>query len=929
MSNFRIIFSHPWFLFLLIPAIALTFIPYFRITKKYRRTRNRVTSLVLHMCIMVFAVCLVSGLAFAYQVPNTSNEIILLVDMSKTEEQSEDTRNEFIQTVLYSSLGDNYKVGVVTFGFDQVYAVPLTYNIDSVYNGYLASELPDASATNIADALTYTADLFTNPESAKIVLITDGKETDKSALAVIRSVSAKGIRVDTANINSTYGLGDVQVIGMELPDYHVNANEECTVTVAIQSKAEVYSEIELYDNGTLMGTWGQFLPEGVLSLTIPHTFNMDGLHELFVDVKVDGDILNENNGYFSYMYLEVFNKILVLEREDGESDFIKNLLTDKDLYNLDVKNISSSANIPKTLDDLRQYDQIILNNIAEKEMPVGFGDLLYTYVYEYGGGVFTVGGDDENSEANAYSNSSEKAVYGSKYQQMLPVQLINYTPPVGVVVLLDRSTSMAWTYDGREKMEWAKDGTAACLNALTERDYFGLIMFSWELEIVLEPTPRTQEAKILAAIDSCNWIVDGTSYPAAIERAGIMLRSMDQVDKKHIILVTDGEVPDDEVETYEKLIKDLYESSGITFSVVGLGMEPEYEVKMERAAELGHGRSHNVTNLNNLVREMREDLNAPEIKDLVEEEFSPMIANPTSPLVQDLERDTESGNRDKLAVTLDGFYGTKVKSSADLVLVGDYKVPIYAQWKFGKGMVGSFMCDLSGKRSSRWINDTSGQEFVKKAVANLMPVQNIRPNDIAVTLKGDNYINQMSVVSELKEGEYLDGAIIEYTDEGEKSVPLGEITKSENLSELDNYVTAALNADNNYTRATFVIKKGGVYKIVINKRDAGGNIIGTREVYRVFSYSKEYDSFNVPADEELAAHLKEIASRGNGSLIEDLDSPMEIFKDFVTKFDRVFDPRLILAITSIVLFILDIAVRKFKFKWIHELIRERKEKSGK
>jgi len=36
-----------------------------------------------------------------------------------------------------------------------------------------------------------------------------------------------------------------------------------------------------------------------------------------------------------------------------------------------------------------------------------------------------------------------------------------------------------------------------------------------------------------------------------------------------------------------------------------------------------------------------------------------------------------------------------------------------------------------------------------------------------------------------------------------------------------------------------------------------------------------------------------------------------------------------LIIAAIVLFLLDVAVRKFKFKWIHEIIRERKEKSGK
>lgn len=36
MHDFQIVFSHPWLLLLLIPALALTLIPYFMLSKKYR-----------------------------------------------------------------------------------------------------------------------------------------------------------------------------------------------------------------------------------------------------------------------------------------------------------------------------------------------------------------------------------------------------------------------------------------------------------------------------------------------------------------------------------------------------------------------------------------------------------------------------------------------------------------------------------------------------------------------------------------------------------------------------------------------------------------------------------------------------------------------------------------------------------------------------
>ena len=65
MTNFRIEYSHPWLLLLLIPAVALTFLPYFRSSKKYRRTRNRILSMTFHLVAMVLAINLLAGIGFS------------------------------------------------------------------------------------------------------------------------------------------------------------------------------------------------------------------------------------------------------------------------------------------------------------------------------------------------------------------------------------------------------------------------------------------------------------------------------------------------------------------------------------------------------------------------------------------------------------------------------------------------------------------------------------------------------------------------------------------------------------------------------------------------------------------------------------------------------------------------------------------------
>ena len=119
MTKFRIIFSNPWLLLLLIPAIGLTLLSYFRMNKRYRFTRNHVTSVVLHLVIMVLSIAVLAGIVFGYSIPNNDNEIIILVDASYSTSDSADDVDDFIRDVI-DSCDTMFDLGIVTFGYDQV-----------------------------------------------------------------------------------------------------------------------------------------------------------------------------------------------------------------------------------------------------------------------------------------------------------------------------------------------------------------------------------------------------------------------------------------------------------------------------------------------------------------------------------------------------------------------------------------------------------------------------------------------------------------------------------------------------------------------------------------------------------------------------------------------------------------------------------------
>ncbi|MBQ9796609.1 MAG: VWA domain-containing protein [Clostridia bacterium] len=909
MTNFKIIFSNPWLLLLLIPAIGLTLLTYFRMNKRYRFTRNHITSIVLHMVIMVLSIAVLAGMIFGYSIPNNDNEIILLVDASYSTSDSEDEVDEFIRDVI-DSTDTMFELGIVTFGFDQVYASELSSDTSETYTNYIKAELPDTTATDIASALTYTSTLFRNPESAKIVLITDAIETDGAATNVIKSISAQGIMVDTVYFpdDQDDNKSEVQLNSLAEIKDKIVVGQKFNFDLSLQSSYEGSAKITPYDNGVAGEAIEINLKEGVQTVTIPYAFVVPGMHVMSFEIESEDDTLTQNNTYLSYFYLDIYDKILVIESIENESASLCDML--KDELNVKVLNIEDTENLPKTVDDLRAYDEVILCNISNENMPEGFDQILFTYVNDIGGGLFTVCGNKETPDsgdewtANAYTFDD---MNNTLYQQMLPLQAINYTPPVAVMIIIDTSGSM-W-YAGQEKYEesklyYAQQGAEACLSALSERDYVGVMTLGTSFSEEIELTPRTQREKILSAIallsEKEENLNGGTNFSLAFERAGKALLANTSVERRHIIVVTDGEPGDTEKE-YGAFMKENAEA-GITMSIVGVQASSSAETLMKKIlveyANVPETNFHNVTDIEQVPEAMREDLEVPEIKDVNYKPFTPKIAN-YSLVVNGIEQENMP--------ELDGFYGVKAKKDATVILMGEY-TPIYAEWKLGRGRVGSFACDLNGTWSADFISSTVGATIVNNIVTSLFPSENIRTKSIDAEVTGNNYLTQLSVFTDLAEGEIIEAIVTSpATDEVSEKVQ-----------------TFTAGANEGYSRFTFAVTTPGIHTIVVNRKTADGTVVATTTIQKVLSYSQEY---NVFADTDVAAALcANLAKYGDGEVI---NTAYEVFDDATKYFERTYDPKIPFIIAVIVLFLLDVAVRKFKFKWIHEIIRDRKKRQAK
>lgn len=908
MTNLRIEFLYPWLLLLLIPMFALSFFLYFRISKRYRRTRNRIVSMVLHFIVGTLSILTLAGINFHYSLPNMETEVILLVDVTYSGETVEEQKNDFIMNAINDSR-EVAQIGIVTFGYgDPVYAVPLTTDTSDVYFDYMSAEKPDATATDIATALSYTKDLFKNKESAKLIVISDGMETDGRAAVAVKELAAEGIEVSCVYFTGEKPAQEIQLEGITTPDYNVSLGNPFKVSTTVRSTYEGDVKLELYDNNDLVVEDVVNLRNGTQEIEMEHSFSVPGLHSLSFKLSGGTDECKNNNVYESYIYVENFTKILMVERNEMESKALSTLLEEEyEEFEITTVNIFNKEMVPTSVDALRQFDQVVLYNIANADMPEGFDGLLYSYVNDFGGGLFTVGGNkvDESGNvvldrgevvANAYDRED---MYGTLYQEMLPVQAIEYTPPVAVMIIVDRSGSMEMPagQSGQTKLELAKQGAKACLDALTERDYCGIMTLEEKYTEEMQVSPMTQQAKLQKAIDDIT-IGGGTVFQDALRGAGRALQAVKNVERRHIILVTDG-VPADPYEEYSTPIEQYFNdvNAKVTFSFVIIGEDISASDKqnIRKAAELGGGRFYDVWDTSSLPRIMREELNMPAIKAINHKPFQPKVHT---------FNNVVSGIDQSQIPMLHGFYGTKIKSGATMVLKGEF-VPIYAQWKYGEGMVGSFMCDLNNVWSADFMADATGRRLLMNIINALFPTENIRPLDIDVELREQNYTTQASIYTEMGKGETIEL----------------EIASRDASGMLNNKRIINPTEEEGYSRITFAITEPGVHKLTVRKKDAQGAVLAESVVYKTFSYSQEYNMFLDPqVGEDL---LTSLSVSGGGKMI---DNSEEIYMEIARTLQRTYDPRIPFIIIALVLFLADIAVRKFKFKWPHEIIRDAKAK---
>lgn len=874
MNNIRI--ENPWLLLVSIPLIILVVIGFLLLPKAKKFRPKNIISLVLHV-VMSFTL----ALAFAniqFKKNSTAVEVYVVADCSDSEKNSVAKMDEIIKGVYQQAQNGDTKVGVVAFGLNQEVLVKPGDRFNSVAEMFDDAKHPNFlnDGSDIASAMTYTNSLYSEEVVKRMIIVSDGQETDGDAVSVVEGLTSgeNPVFIDTVSLSSEFE-NEYAILGLEYTD-HAYINRKENVKVSIRSKRAAAVTVKLNTNGENIATLETTLNRGLNVLTFELASDKTGSFEYEVTVAGKSGVLDtfaqNNTRHFTQDYTDKFNVLFIA---DSQSDL--DSLNALGVYteNTVIDSYIGTTVVPYELEDLVKYDEIVLSdiNVVDLNMSEEFINNLRTAVSVHGKTLQTYGSTYDGLDNEEYH-------YLDYYNDMLPVQYQS-DEAKAVILVIDNSGSM----DTDNRINVAKKGAIKMLDQLNDDDYIGVVTFSDSTKIVQSMTLAKNRATVTRQINKIQ-TEGGTTMAPALKEAGRQLLNAD-VEYRYVITLSDGDPFDPE--DCKRNVRNLAPND-IIFSFINIQNNTSTAVTLlKNLAKAGNGNYYYCSSVNRLTDIMVNSIN--ELANKAIDQFDTEISyrKPDDPVLDNVES----------LRYINGFNYCRIKNAATTVLtvtfmdedldgtINTATVPLYAYWNYGNGKVSSFTSSLS----SAWTEDFrtlgDGKQLLKNSVYEMLPDRN---NSHMLTL--DYYNNGLST----------------------------DLVASPHNGDAGGYMVAKMNIDGqnleyelifdgvNYV-ANVPTTKTGKYDVEVSyfrhKDDAEPLDKINEPVY--FDYSKEYDIFTNETNDVMFNVSKKAAGNFSEAGYEYKASEAELNSTSYISTMMVF------MLITVIIFLADVFVRKSDF----------------
>lgn len=872
-------FDNPYLLFIAIPLVILLCVPFFLAVRKDNANGHNIASGIIHVLMAVLITFTAAGTKIVTVV--TQTDVYVLADVSYSASKNLDEMDEYIFE-LSNNLPRNSRIGVICFGKDYKLLTRLGEPLRSVKEADV-----DDSATDIISVLNYAGSIFRDGVVKRIVLITDGKNSDESDPNALKravdALTADDVHVDAIYLNDNLSedAHEVQLTGVEFSQ-NVYLNRAEQATAEIKSSYETQAMVALYSQSEKIAERAVALVSGTNYVSFSLDTTLEGEYEYEVRVQVEDDGNAYDNGFkFTQTVSGIVNLLLISSNYEDYGTLLNMYGSSANIFPY-----IDTTEVPVSVEELCKYDEIVISDVDvatldNYEMLI---DSLETVVSKFGKSLITMGDigllkGNENLETLA---------------DMLPVKFGNSElDPKLYTFVIDCSRSMK----ENSHLTIAKNAASRLVDMLGNNDEVCIIKFDGEAGVELVTTSVDDREGIKQAISDLD-VRNGTLIGNGLQAAYDYIKGLDY-NEKQVLLITDGLNYGDEVNQPVDVVREMY-GDGIFTSSLYVGNKNIYGDNSEIASAI------------NLLQEIARvsDLTGSNFYEIYD--VSEVDGVVLDQIVVDNNEDKPEGyfnvkinkKYDSVVDGIDeirylrGFVNTKDKNlKTTNVLSVEYRkpngknvyVPLYTYWRCGNGKVSTFTSNLSGEWISPWTSTGLDEQFFVNVFRENTPTEkNDYPFSIETTVE-NGYCAVDVTPANIRNGT-------------EVSIT---VTRPNGQTQAGNFAYASTN----YTY-DFVTPDAGKYVIEISYSYGGYEYSVERSFY--VSYLTEYDSF---ATYDASVLYKMVG--GNGTVSEDGKLVIENDEDEIGV--RIISLAVPMMIACVALFAVDIVIRKLKWNDIKSL----------
>jgi Ca-activated chloride channel homolog len=522
--------------------------------------------------------------------------------------------------------------------------------------------------------------LARTPRSGRVVLLSDGRQTEGEPLGLASTARERGIVVDTVAL--TAQPADAAVTRLEAPPA-LHAGDPLSLEATVRSTVAGPALLKVSRDGEPVGRERVKLGVGdnpfLFSVRAPQR---QGSYGYEVQVASESDARPQNDALGTTVRVERAPKVLVAGA-DGTAA--------AELMQADGFKVSeaAAASLPSAAAGYKGFDGVVLEDVSNEELGKARAKAIEDATREGALGLLALGGERSFSLGKYYK---------SPLQEVLPVKSLVpgklQRKNVAIELVLDRSGSMINEVGGVPKIAMAQAAARGALAFLLKhRDEVGIVGFEIKPK-ALVPLTRVEPSNVGQIEHVINTIPanGGTNIYKGLA-AGVREIEKSKAKDRHIILLTDGI---SEPGSYRQLVPGLKKGK-ISVATVALGAEADFKLLKEIAAETG-GNYYATEDARQLPKIFDKETRINTRTVRLRGNIGVSSGDP-SPITGSLVGEA--------LPPLGGNLVTELKPGAEAALLGQDKNhapdPVLAQWQYGSGRVAAWTPGLTPGWAGEWL----------------------------------------------------------------------------------------------------------------------------------------------------------------------------------------------------------------------------------